>query len=261
MRAVPRWRLIGAGCALVVLLALITKVAWLSEDAYITFRTAHNVLQGYGLRWNVAERVQAYTHPLWLFCVLPVYAVLGHVGISALVVSAAATVSHVMLLARHIARGPVGLGVAVCVLASSRAFLEYSTSGLENPLTFLLIAIFYVGYAMRDVPEGEELEGWPIWALSLGTGLAMFNRMDTLLFFAPAMFEVLWRRRRMGSRAIVEAGSGALVVFGWMAFSVVYYGVPFPNTAYAKLGTGIERAEMVRQGIRYVQESLSVDPV
>ena len=46
---------------------LLVRTAWLSDDAYITFRTVDNALNGYGLRWNVADRVQSYTHPLWMF--------------------------------------------------------------------------------------------------------------------------------------------------------------------------------------------------
>ena len=53
------------------LLALFTYVfivnAWVGDDAYITFRTVDNFVNGYGLTWNTSERVQAYTHPLWMF--------------------------------------------------------------------------------------------------------------------------------------------------------------------------------------------------
>lgn len=53
---------------LIVLYAIIViRTAWLSDDAYITLRTVDNFVNGYGLRWNIAERVQAYTHPLWMF--------------------------------------------------------------------------------------------------------------------------------------------------------------------------------------------------
>jgi hypothetical protein len=39
--------------------------AWVCDDAYITFKTVDNFVEGYGLRWNVLERVQVHTHPLW----------------------------------------------------------------------------------------------------------------------------------------------------------------------------------------------------
>ena len=53
--------------ALLTLIAFVlVNTAWLSEDIYITLRVVDNFVNGYGLTWNVAERVQAYTHPLWL---------------------------------------------------------------------------------------------------------------------------------------------------------------------------------------------------
>ena len=42
--------------------------AWIGDDAYITFRTVENFVHGRGLTWNIAERVQAFTHPLWVLC-------------------------------------------------------------------------------------------------------------------------------------------------------------------------------------------------
>jgi hypothetical protein len=40
--------------------------AWLCDDAYITLRTVANFCHGLGLTWNPDERVQTYTHPLWM---------------------------------------------------------------------------------------------------------------------------------------------------------------------------------------------------
>ena len=56
---------------LLIFLALLFRVvllrsAWITEDAYITLRTVDNFINGYGLTWNIAERVQVYTHPLWM---------------------------------------------------------------------------------------------------------------------------------------------------------------------------------------------------
>src|SRR3954462_10430988 len=53
-----------AGCVAFVLLLI--RTAWLDDDACITFRTVDNILHGLGPRWNVANRVQSYTHPLWM---------------------------------------------------------------------------------------------------------------------------------------------------------------------------------------------------
>ncbi|HAA75677.1 TPA: hypothetical protein DCE37_11200 [Candidatus Latescibacteria bacterium] len=49
----------------VAYVAYTTHVTWLCDDAFITLRTVDNFLQGHGPTWNVVERVQCYTHPLW----------------------------------------------------------------------------------------------------------------------------------------------------------------------------------------------------
>ena len=45
----------------------IFSTAWLGDDSLFTIRTILNLLNGYGPVFNVGERVQAYTHPLWFF--------------------------------------------------------------------------------------------------------------------------------------------------------------------------------------------------
>jgi len=48
---------------------VLLRTAWVNEDAYITLRTVDNFVNGYGMRWNIAERVQTFTHPLWFFLI------------------------------------------------------------------------------------------------------------------------------------------------------------------------------------------------
>ena len=43
---------------LMLFVVLMIKTAWVGDDAYISFRPLDNLLNGHGLRWNVAERVQ-----------------------------------------------------------------------------------------------------------------------------------------------------------------------------------------------------------
>src|SRR5262249_52905616 len=46
---------------------------------------------------------------------------------------------------------------------------------------------------------------------------------------------------------------------GWICFSIFYYGFPFPNTAYAKLNTGVPRWPLILQGFDYLTQSLGTD--
>ena len=67
-----------------VFLAILLRTAWLSDDALITLRTVLNFTHGYGLTFNVAERVQTYTHPLWMLMLTGAYLVAGNVYYAAI---------------------------------------------------------------------------------------------------------------------------------------------------------------------------------
>ena len=62
MSARGLWLSVG----LLGVLGVVLSQAWVSDDAFITFRVIDNFVNGYGLRWNVDERVEVYTHPLWM---------------------------------------------------------------------------------------------------------------------------------------------------------------------------------------------------
>src|SRR4030067_1950880 len=44
-----------------------TRYYVLFDDAMISMRYAYNLAHGNGLVWNVGERVQGFTNPLWVF--------------------------------------------------------------------------------------------------------------------------------------------------------------------------------------------------
>ena len=46
---------------------LIFRVAWVGDDALINVRTALNMQVGSGPVFNIGERVQGYTSPLWFW--------------------------------------------------------------------------------------------------------------------------------------------------------------------------------------------------
>jgi arabinofuranosyltransferase len=70
------------------------------------------------------------------------------------------------------------------------------------------------------------------------------------------------RNCRETPRALVKAiAIGAMPAVAWTLFSLYYYGFPFPNTAYAKLGAGIPINERVIQGGKYLLDSAMRDYV
>lgn len=251
-----RWLLI-AGVALVFAVVLI-RTAWMSDDAYITLRTVDNFVNGYGLTWNVAERVQSFTHPLWMLLLSAVYFVTREAYYSTLALSALVSVAAVVLLLRYVATpSPWSVLVGGAALILSKAFVDYSTSGLENPLTHLLLALFFIVY-LRPLPAPRKL-----LLLSLITALIAVNRIDAVLLVSVAFLLVLFEERAFLRRhplhALGRMALGFAPFVAWEAFSLVYYGFLVPNTAFAKLNTGIPEADLLRQGLTYLVASTRID--
>jgi arabinofuranosyltransferase len=83
--------------------------------------------------------------------------------------------------------------------------------------------------------------------------------MDLGLVFAPALLYSLWQVKSPRSVWMLVLGQTPFVL--WVIFSLWYYGFPFPNSAYAKLNTGIPQNEYFYQGWLYLKYSLARDPV
>jgi arabinofuranosyltransferase len=265
----------SARAALAVLLlvyaVLALRAAWVCDDAYISLRTVDNVVHGHGLTWNPPDRVQVYTHPLWLFLVTPCYALTGEAFHTMIVLGLAISILAVGWLAWRAARS-AGLAVlAIAGLALSKAFTDYTTSGLENPLTHLLLLLFLMRYVGGRVTTRRDL-----FILSLLAALGALTRLDALLFYLPPLLLVFVDALRRppvteegaaatpgGARwavvAALAAGMGPLIL--WELFSLFYYGVPLPNTAYAKLNTGFPAATLAAQGLYYIEHTLRNDPL
>jgi arabinofuranosyltransferase len=247
--AARRWQ-VAAATLFALFGVVLVRTAWLSDDAYITLRTVDNFVNGYGLRWNVVERVQTYTHPLWMFLLAVPYAVTREPFFTMVLPQIAIALVTVWMLAFRIAADRLTACVALVLLVFSKGFVEYSTSGLENPLTHLLLVMFLA--AFWHEPRSQRA----LWLLA---SLLMLTRIDAGLLVLPMLF-VVWRDVSRGSR-LRDAAIGLSPLVAWEVFSLIYYGVPFPNTAYAKLQTGVAAPDLMRQGLLYFADGLERDPV
>jgi len=256
------------GLAVLVFLFVVIRTAWISDDAYITLRVVENFLHGYGAVYNLGERVQAYTHPLWFFVISGAYAIVngvfGRFFLAAclpwtvMFVSIACSVGAVWVFARHIARSWWAAVAGVLLLTFSRAFTDYATSGLEEALTYLILAWFLARYFMLNETGRLRLPK-AIGELTLIASLGVLNRLDTVLLYAPLLAWLLWKARSW--KAVGTAAIGVLPIILWEIFSVFYYGFPFPNTYYAKIHTGIAQGVLFWQGLVYYLASFNFDPL
>jgi arabinofuranosyltransferase len=246
--------------AAVVFLFVFLANSWVGDDAYITFRVSENLLNGYGPRWNVDERVQVFTNPLWMFTMAAAAAVTGEFFYTSLVVSFLCCLGMLWFIWRWLGRTADGW-LVVALLLSSKAFMDYTSSGLENPLGYFLLAAFVVRVlGTRQSANEPPPDRLPV--LVLIASLAFVNRADMILLYLPTLAWLIFRRlRSLGWRAIPSLAVAASPAWGWLLFAVVYYGFPFPNTYYAKAESGMPDWLQLRQGLAYLASSLRFDPI
>ena len=122
-------------------------------------------------------------------------------------------------------------------------------------MTHLLIVLFALVFF-----RAPQSKGYLLW-LSLLTSLMMVNRMDTALIFLPALIYALFQTGQPKQKALRTMLLASFPFVIWEMFSLFYYGFLFPNTAYAKLNTGIPTGELVKQGLAYLISSCLFDPL
>ena len=241
---------------------IFTNSAWLYEDAYISFRSIEQMYAGNGPVWNPGERVQVYTSVAWYWLGYVARLVTADYMLATLFWSALCCAGVLGLLRRFVADDLSWLALVV-VLTASRGVMEFASSGLENPLGYLLIMVFALYWrklVMSAHPCRRSLVG--LFAVA---ALVPLVRHDLVLLIAPACAHALWLGRKQLSTGqwVLLLCAAALPLLGWTAFSLAYYGMPFPNTYYAKAASslGVARNELLQTGIKYYFTNLFFDPV
>lgn len=239
-------------------IAVITLSGWLCDDAYHGFVMAKHLAEGNGFVYNIGERVNASTCPLFTLIIAALYAPFMN-GMYFIAMGTCIIFSGlcVWLMIYKICKDKYDLLFFVLIFCS-KSFISFTTSGLENPLLFLLgIMFFLVMFNNNNTYDKGRL-----FTLSLLSGLIALTRMDNILIYLPFLIYCFFIRRNRVSRltGILIGFAGVLPFIAWEIFSVLYYGFPFPNTYYVKLGTGITLMQYILKGLQHVLYNLMTDP-
>lgn len=242
---------------LLVLLAVYFKNAWVSDDGFIIFRSIEQLFEGNGPRWNPHERIQTFTSPLWFVVLCVIRVISSDVYLNIILVSCLLLVGTFLVVSR------MKLGVWFVPLVaffwvSSNGFYDYTSSGLENVLAYFLFAIYLYHFLKLSEFSDSDDSGDRIklirWIMIV-SGLIIFVRHDLLLLvFPPSVYVLVRHFKLMSLKDWGYLGILSVLPFGaFTLFSIVYFGFPFPNTAYAKLSTGIPSGDLIKQGLLYYQ--------
>ena len=229
-----------------VLLYVVSITAWIGDDAQITFRQVWNFINGDGITFNFSERVQSFTHPLW-FLLLSVFVyITGELYFTSLVISMTLSVTAVcviLFIEYNRYKSELYLFSPIYFLVFSFAFVDYMTSGLENALSYFLVALLFLLLFRNNYRNQLTI----VYVL---LSLLVLNRLDYMIIFAPlALMMVFYTKNLKNFVHIILPGT--LILICWFAFAFVYFGSPLPNTFFAKLNAGYPSEEILERGRDY----------
>ena len=222
--------LLIAGLLLVaVVLVLAQLYSWpqIADDAFIFFRYAKHLGTGEGLLWNLGEGpVEGFSSPLWVL-ILAAAPVLGFELVTAAktlgVVCFVLTVAGAGLLTFLMSRSRWSALVASAVVALSIPLNYWAPSGMETSLyTCLLVA------ALCLLATGRTLAGAAV------LGIVGIGRPEGpfVALVASAVYAVEPNRSIRWIVPMIALAPAA----AYQVFRLLYFGVLFPNTYYAKVG-------------------------
>lgn len=242
-------RRLVASWALVAVPTIITLVGawsyrWVQEDAFINFRIIGNLLAGYGPVYNVGERVEVYSDPLWIFLLTGIHWSLPFFSLEwlSVVLGLVCTAMGCVLAGRAVqrlgaSRGdlvvvPLGLYI-LCVVAG---VWEFSTGGLEMGMV-----IGWIGLSFWLLVRTEGRRTSATWCAFV-VGLGVLIRPELLLMslvFLVGLGTVVasggWKGpRSFGRRYVVPLLAAAALPFLYELWRMAYFALAVSNTALAK---------------------------
>jgi arabinofuranosyltransferase len=227
---------------------------WIDDDGFINLRVVRNFLHGHGPVFNLDERVEAATSPLWV----GVLAILGGLGIRlehAAVVGGIALTGIGLLLAgdgasrlhdpragsltKRLGRPALPMGAAI--FATLPPVWDYASSGLETGLGIAWLGVGYSVLARRTNGSGGGIRR--IGAEAAWIGMGPLIRPEFALY--SIMFVVALTRAVISAKADPQRRSTAAMVpligtcacalpLAYEIFRMGYYASLTPNTAIAK---------------------------
>lgn len=215
---------------------------WICDDAFITMRYVKNFVEGNGLVYNIGERVEGYTHFLWLMILAGTRAI-GFDPVESsqwLGIAAYAGILVLLLLISFReykkSSSKLWLPVGAALFALNYDMAVWASGGLETSLYALLILSAFYLWFYTKFPERTRL-------LLVGSILLLtsLTRPDGVLFTATALALLIARGIRT-KQSFLELGKsfGLLIlpsiVIGvpYLLWKLSYYGDILPLTYYAK---------------------------
>ncbi len=227
----------------------------LIDDAYISLRYARNLADGHGLVFNIGERVEGYTSFLWVLLLGTARSLSAGIDLALLAkILGVSAASAVVFLSSRIAalvrdeEGTNGYEPGLTLLIAAHFPLVFwAFSGMETAF-YVVLLLASVFCFCRYISAGGRLR----WTSASGLllTLAMMTRPESYLL-APGflLFVILKEKRLFSPHYLSLAWPVVLLFIPYFAWRWQYFGYPFPNTYYAKVGAPFSD---IAEGIAYL---------
>ncbi|MEI6133808.1 MAG: hypothetical protein WCP72_02455 [Desulfomonile sp.] len=218
---------------------------YMVDDAFISLRYVRNALEGHGLVYNIGEKVEGFTSPLYILLTY----ILGRFGLDLVLSSKILGVmSFLLILAFLGIWGSIkrirqfldlpSLTVTFSIIATSFSLTFFAITGMEtvifsfltllvfldatrSEITFRSICLIFIAFLCR--PEGIIFLPWIMLAIFL------IRRSDTRISDTSSKRTLNFKRSEILAVGVLFLAVAIFEFVRWM-----YYGEIFPNTFFAK---------------------------
>ncbi|OGC70100.1 hypothetical protein A2415_00685 [candidate division WWE3 bacterium RIFOXYC1_FULL_39_7] len=236
--------------------------SWVGEDAFIFFRYIDNFVNGHGLVFNLNERVEGFTSPLWVF-VLSGIRYVTHFPLrpTAILFGVLLSTISIALLIFKDNKHRIFFPIGVVLLVTNSAFRDFATSGFETSQTYILLVILAL------LIKHGKINKHP-FVIGLISSLLILNRPESFLIFMYLAFIytaglLTFRNRKLKfdpqaiKKFVLFLLPVIIFVGGYQIFRMGYYASLLPNTFYAKKGGEF----YIEQGINYLSDFTKSYPI
>lgn len=228
---------------------------WVTDDAYISFRYALQLVRGHGLVFNVGESppVEGYSNLGWVLLAAGSLAMGVPPEMLMPAISAACGFALIVgtgWILRVLEGSWRAVVAAVAAVALAPSFIVWSTGGLATMPAATAFAAMASAWLLG---RGERAMGV---GAAAGIGLVLL-RTEGVGWVAVVGLLALWSRPGQRRRLAVALVAALAAFAATLAFRVAYHQAWASNTAVAKLSWSTEH---LARGASYVLGQLADDP-
>lgn len=230
------WAIITVISYAVVIAAVSQYMDSAIDDAYITWRYAKHLAEGYGIRWNRDDPLptQGYTSTTWLL----VNALAIKLGLNPIMVSkilAYISLAIIVLIAvKMIEPAPdytkLALAASLILFPVTAAHLW---SGMET-VAYAAVLILVAYFTLKAIRSSHKRY---VYLTGFFSALAYLTRPEGALAGFAALAAIFLMKRNLRKHTFASVALLTLTVAVHLLFSTIYFGYPLPLPAYRKIGT------------------------